>query len=361
MSGVLQIYPVNAGGGGGPGVNLVPARTLYVSTAWPAGADPLVFFTSIAPAEAQALALVPTAASPVEIIIFPGVYPGAITLVSNVHLVADRRNVIVTGVVVYTPGAGVNAPQTAALEFVSIHGIDFEDLVTCDATGKAGNLSTIEFRDCGLSTTVHVGRAGLFDRIQIFDCIDFGTGGGGGGIKMTGSNGNLYHSFFLGIDALGSAAVTVQSHEVYGTVTVVGPAAMNIDQTDVYAPIIVGPGATFTAVGSSLTAGVSSAAGAMVDIRDSEYYSPASIVGPGPIDRSIYRFIAGPTAVGPNVILFTGIPAPLYSTGFYNVQLTDNAGAGGGALPSVTGKAAIGFTLNDPTGGRTFDVTVLKE
>ena len=108
-----------ATGATGPtGPTAVPARTLFVSTSWPAGSNPAIYFTSIAAAYAASIALNPSTGNPVEILVYPGVYADPISVVSNVHLVGagQQRTVLVTGAVTWTPGAGVNASQAANSE-----------------------------------------------------------------------------------------------------------------------------------------------------------------------------------------------------------------------------------------------------
>lgn len=356
----ILLFPVSGAGIGPASGMLVPARTLFVSTAWPAGADPLVFFTTISAALIQAATLVPTAASPIAIIVYPGTYPAALTLVSNAHIVgAYRRDVEITGPISWTPGAGVNAPQTAANELCGLYNLDITNLLAIDATGKAASLSTCEVRDCGLSTTTHIGRAGLMtDRLQIFDTIDFGIGGGGGGITMTNTNGNLYHSFFLGITLLGTTGCSIQGHQVFGTLTVNAGTTCNMDQTDTFAPVVVAAGGILSAVGSVLASTVSSAAGALVDIRGSEYFSAAALIGPGPIDRSITIMTGIPTAPGPNVVAIV----PPFPDATYNVHATDVSVVPGGVTLSVPAATKLpgSFTMVEGLVGRAYDVTLLK-
>jgi len=49
---------------------------------------------------------------------------------------------------------------------------------------------------------------------------------------------------------------------------------------------------------------------------------------------------------------------PPFSAPIYSVAPIDAAGVGGLPTFSVTGKAAGAFTLNDPAGGRTVEITL---
>jgi len=262
--------PVSGGGGGrgrqgpagAPGPGFEPARTLFVAQSWPAGVNPAVFFTSIPPALTAAAALTPTISDPVLVVVFPGTYADPLTLVSNVHIASfSRRDVLISGATTWAPGAGVNAPQTAANEFIGVVHINFSAPISVDATAKAADLSTLELRDCGVSGLTHLARPALLaDRAQIFDSICFG-----GPISFDETNGNIYHSFVLDLTVDGGAT-TMQGHQVFGPVSVLA-GTLNIDQADVVAPITVSAGAFFSSTGSLLASTITSLAGASVDIR----------------------------------------------------------------------------------------------
>jgi hypothetical protein len=63
-------------------------------------------------------------------------------LVSNVHLFgAAQHGIGVNGTATWTPGVGVNAPQTNNLEVVSFDFIDLAGQFTFDSTGGASGAS----------------------------------------------------------------------------------------------------------------------------------------------------------------------------------------------------------------------------
>ena len=94
-----------------------------------------------------------------------------------------------------------------------------------------------------------------------------------------------------------------------------------------------------------------------IDARGSEVSSPAQLIGAGPIDRSIYRLAIIVTVPGPNPVVF---PVPYVSVA-YDVVAIESAGVGGLPAITITAKTPAGFTLNDPLGGRSFDVMVLMQ
>ncbi len=325
-------------------------------------------FATIQAAITAAIGLVPalSSANPAVILIAPGTYAEVLTLVSNVHLASmtgKRRPVILSGAIGWTPGADANLPQAAVDEWVSFNGVVAGTIaspapISVDATAKTGGRSILEMRDCGGSGITHLGRpAGLLDYVQIFDCIVFG----GGPIVLTNTNGNIYHSFILALSVLGTSSTTVQGWQVWGPVTVGGDANLNIDQTDVMFPIaVLGAGVltpSFSATASGLFSTIAVTAPGAADVRGSEVASPAQLIGAGPIDRSIYRLPVLATVPGANPVVF---PVP-YVSATYDVLAVENAGAGGGPTIAVTAKTPAGFVLNDPAGGRTFDLLVLMQ
>jgi hypothetical protein len=109
---------------------------------------------------------------------------------------------------------------------------------------------------------------------------------------------------------------------------------------------------TFRAAGSIGFGTLTVAAGATADIRGCNW-DQSQLVGPGSINRSISTLSFGPTIGGANPIAFT-IP---YNDANYDIGPTLTAGPG--AFVSITAKASGGFTLNDPVGGNTFDLSVV--
>ena len=81
-------------------------RTLFVARAWRRGADPKIFFTTIAGALAQAATMTPMSSNPVAVIISPGTYTENIDLESWVFLssaTTDQNAVTINGTVTWTP------------------------------------------------------------------------------------------------------------------------------------------------------------------------------------------------------------------------------------------------------------------
>jgi hypothetical protein len=64
----------------------------------------------------------------------------------------------------------------------------------------------------------------------------------------------------------------------------------------------------------------------------------------------------GPTGHGANAVTFA-VPFP---DAAYNVLLQLTAGPGNAAV-ATSGKTGAGFTINDPAGGHTYDVTVIHD
>lgn len=313
-------------------------------------------FQTISGALAAAPPLLPTAANPLVILIAPGIYVEPLTLVSNVHLASltgKRRSVVQVGAVTWTPGAGPNVVQAGAREWATLNGMAV-DAISTDATAKTADVSVLEMRDCGGNGITAIGRIpGGNDYVQIFDSIIFG----GGPITLTSVWGNIYHSFILALTVAGAGGTTVQGWQVWGAVTIGGTAAVDIMQTLCVGSVTVGPGASLVGAASLFTSTLSTAALGSIDVRGAEVRSPAQfLAGGGGIDRTLYRFALA-TGAGPNIIAFA-VP---YATTTYDVLITENAGPGGGPTVTVTGKTPAGFTLNDPAGGRSFDITIVMQ
>lgn len=368
------VWPFVSGGGGGgapgpqglpgpsgpPGPECIPARTLFVAKSWPAGCDPLVYFTSISPALVQAATLSPTVATPVAIQIYPGRYIEDITLVSNVSLSSvDHLGAIIDGDVSWTPGAGPNAPQTLATEFPTIRGCLITGTISIVAVGKTAGFAVLEILDSQVTggTSTITGRGLALDILQMFGCLHLG-----GLIVATDSDVRINDSFILGfLGSLTAFPATIGSAVLFGG-QVSGPTILSgsyplfATGVEFIGTAFLSTGAFFSAHVSVLFAGVSTAdPGSSADIKSSEYFSSGALVGPGAIDRTLFTMTFGPTAVGPNPVVFS-VP---YAIAVYNVCLTDT-GAGGGGVPAATTKLASGFTLVDPVGGRTFEITVFQ-
>lgn len=122
----------------GTGVQFEPQNTLFVSPVWPAGSDPLVFFTTVAAALVQAAALGPTSTNSVQILIFPGTYLDDLVMVSNVCLTGTGNTICsIAGTITWTAGVGVNAPQAGDFENVTFVNLSVLGESVFDTTSKA--------------------------------------------------------------------------------------------------------------------------------------------------------------------------------------------------------------------------------
>ena len=340
---------------GSAGLNAAsPDRTLFVAQSWSGPVDPTRYFTSIAAAYAASVALNPTLANPVEILVYPGTYPDPITIVSNVHLVGtgQQRAINVTGPVTWTPGVGVNAPQTGVEERLNVFSMTFSGPWLIDSTGKTAGVAAVPvFRgNIVLGGLTHNGRGAPDASITFASVI--------AGAPATFNNvGNL--NFYAvqkatPITFTGSTGVRSAGGSVLGSLTFnqTGPARISGEM--IQAAINVGAGSNVVISGGQLTAAVTVAAGGTADVRATNYGSQANLVGPGTINRTTWT---GTVVVGAGATL---VPlTPPFPDGLYNVSLQLTAG-GGDAGAFVTAKTGAGFTINAAVGS-TFDYTVIHD
>lgn len=343
----------------GRGTSFAPGRTLFVATSWSAGLDTSTCFTDIPSALAAAAALVPApdVSHPVVISVYPGLYPDPLTLISNVHFQGvEARGCSITGAVTYNMGTGANASQNGLFERVYFNKIGISGAITIDVTGKTGSaLSAVDFRDVDLSGNVTCsGRAlsGLADDFHIWNGIHGGSAWNFDGVKPLFYGGcelgagtlTLTNCTFGAVfsDARCFSALNLVHSSVEGQGSKFN--AVNIDGTSVFGPL---PG--------SKVGVVTVAAGGTADVRSAEYFTASNLVGPGAIDRSVWRTTIGPTTAGANIVTLT----PSYIDANYNVQVTQADGTP--TAITASGKQAGQFTLNDAVGGNTFDVTIIKE
>jgi hypothetical protein len=344
------------------GTSFIPARTLFVSQAWSTGSDPLVFFTKISDALTQAATLTPRAFNPVTIIVYPGTYSDPLTLVSNVHFFGNSyRDVLIDAPVTWTPGAGVNAAQASIREEIDFAFIHFNAptaSISVDSTAKLDDSnSVLDMRDCDVRNgATIVSRPGQIDYFQVWSSICTGN------FSFTNTNTNM-----SSISAQsgnwtwsGNCAIDWTGGEILANSSLNGTSTGRFSGLEVAGTVYVGPGChlnlpgSYLDVGSVLTVDV----GGTADIRAGEYNVQANLVGPGTIDRNIWRtniIGEGSTLIGANAIT---IDPPLPNND-YVVAVTLTSAAGG-VMPSVTAKTGSGFTLNDTVGTRTFDLMVLR-
>ncbi len=206
-------------------VKFAPGRTLFVALSWPTGHDPAIYFTTISAALVQAAALVPTAASPIGIMIFAGTYTENLTLVSNVSLcsAAGTSGVFLVGNITWTPGAGVNAPQTNATEVAALFGIDQQiggGVWTFDSTAKAAGSAQLFISESVVQGLIATGRNNLNDNIFIYDSIMFTIGANNNnlftnvtGAAAPGTGVEIVSCRFRGLTFAGTTTARIQGGE----------------------------------------------------------------------------------------------------------------------------------------------------
>jgi hypothetical protein len=437
--------PIAVGPTGPFGPQFEPARTLFVAQSWPAGADPLVFFTSIQAAINQAATMTPTDANHVDVIIYPGTYNGNITLVSCVDVVAagGEGSVQIVGTLTWTPGVGPNAPLTAVTERIAFERIFVTGSFSFDSTGKSATGSVV--MHCNASAFAGIianGRAGdtIEDIMFFYNCVWLTKGANTYVFTNMGQTGvALVGTRFSDMALAGDTLIRVQGGETeraVSTITVRDTARLFLDGLNVFnkldttsiintsgtgdtltagagfvtlfdaAGLFVGrhlaaeitiAGAanpanngTFTIIervsattvrfdnpagvtenpflgtwtiqqpsivaqGCRLNASITVGAGAVIDVRDSDYQSQANLIGPGQINRSTWKGTIV-TVAGANVIALD----PPFPDTSYNIQLQLTAGPGNASV-TVTNKTGSSFTVTDTVGGNTFDYTLTNE
>ena len=368
------VTATDAGGGvaditipGGP--EFKPARTLFVAQSWPAGSDPTVFFTTISAALLQAATLTPVNGNPVNILIFAGTYAENLVLVSNVNL-AGLPSAIGQSVAIlsatYTPGVGINAPQAALQEGLSLSYITIPTF-TYNSTGKGLNAGNVSFTctQCSFNSISCTGRGGASSSDNSFWYLcNWQTAGAYSFVDMNGvTNGvEIVGTRMRDIDVSGDTTCRIQSGEVVAqavTWSIAGTAQLFAQGINLQNAINVTSTAPigFTAHGCKLLNTLTVAAGSSADIRDTNYGQNANLIGPGTINRSTWNEVAGPTVGGVPLVVVLNPPFPEAS---YNVQLQLTAGPGNAGV-TVTAKTGASFTINDSVGGNTFDYSLLQE
>lgn len=153
----------------------------------------------------------------------------------------------------------------------------------------------------------------------------------------------------------GSTFFNIAGGTVTALVTLAGGSDGFITGIAAFGGATVGAGCLLEIAGCNIVAPVTVAATGSADVRGSNYNGNTNLVGPGPIDRTTYTMSVTTTIAGANPIVF---PVPYQDNGFnVNLQLT----AGPGNVVTVTNKTPTGFTINDPVGGNTYDVSVMHD
>lgn len=349
-----------ATGATGPNIQFEPARTLWVSQSWPAGADPAWFFTTISAAIAQAATLSPVSGNPILIAIDAGTYTENVTLPSWVFLAGLTTafaGVTINGTLTWTPVG-------AAAEAINVYHLIVTGLVTITTTGKAsGKTSTLFFnsevggvfngRAASGATQDFINFQGCTAQPSLWTFNSCGVEWLGGRVAPFTFNTPLGACTFAIVGATTNPA-SGGSWSVNGTTVgkFTGTNFLNLGVT--------AAAGTAVAIAGCFGGGPLSGAGAF-DVRGSNYNGNANLAGiTGTCKRTTYTFSFGPTSAGgPGTNLIT-FPVP-YPDGNYNVDLQLTAGplAGvAGATPTVTLKTGPNFTLTDLVGGNTFDITV---
>lgn len=345
------------------GAPFTPGQALFVSLAWPVGANPLVYFTTIQAALNHAATLTPSATAPIALLIFPGTYTENLTLVSNVNLFGfGRRATQLNGTVTWTPGAGINAPQTAEHEEIDIFYVKMLDTLSMDATGKSGSSAVLDIRDSTLVADWSlVGRSSGTDGLNLYNTL-FSPAANG---LFTDLNASLVASLIEGegetvtINGVGSNGLDLYGGQWLVDTTIIAGTGSFLELVGVECL-----GAFTVANSCNLQANnclfddgsaVTVATGGSADLRGSAL-GTTTLTGPGPIDRTLVQITSGVTASGTNAMTIS----PPLPNNTYTVAVTQTSAAGG-TMPSIAAKTAAGFSLNDAIGTRTFDLTVLKQ
>jgi hypothetical protein len=343
-------YPPNGGGPSGNAVAVNPARVIYVQPEpWPVGADPDKYVNTLAAAMTKAAALSPTPSEPVVVYVYPGTYPGAFVMVPWVTIKGiGLLPVVISGGWTYAP------TDPVIEESIEFENVRLEGIGTIDTTGKAAGSVTIAVVNCVHSTISWTGRSPGEDTLFVFGGLNVGGTTDLSDVQMI-ATGALLADLLL----RGTSILIEDGCLHFGELHTFDTAAAIVSGGSVFiGPVTAEPGTSISAPNCSFYSTVTAAAGASIDVRGGEVLGgSAALGGAGTIDRTLTAMTFGPTVAGANLVPFA-VP---YPNAAYNVSVTENAGAGGGAWPSVTLKTPTDFTLNDPTGGRTFDITVEKE
>lgn len=341
-----------SGAGGGGGGSFAPDRTLFVAQAWPVGADPLVYFTAIDAAIAQAIALTPAFADPIIIVCYPGVYSEPLALASGVFIVGAGapNSVTIDGNCSWAPiGAGDENMAFANLRFSENASLNV------DTNGKAGGLTLFDWNDvnfdCGI---VFLGRPAAVDSVRLWSGFQNAVGV----VSFTDMLQVFAWDFIFNgpVRFLGDSNGLLVGCQLNGGPNLVDDSAnVRFLGTRVANSTNVASGCTLDLRGSTLDAVLTVDAGGSADLRGSEYTQAANLAGAGEIDRSMWQTSIAGTAAGANVI---PISPPLPSAN-YRVVVTQTGGAAAAVV--VSAKAANQFTLTDAAGGHDFDFAILRE
>ena len=178
-----------------------PNRVLFVAQGWKGYVNRSTHFTSVSAALAQAARLFPTAASPVDIIVYNGTYPDPLTLVSFVDIIGDSIDAIITGDITYAPTSAAPGQEEVTFENIQLLGN-----ITFNSLGKP-NPSTnqaqmiINFAIVGSETTFDLYlRSSSYTNSDTVTCVN--------STSIT-SNVNIYGGVLYAVGPFVSGAVVV--------------------------------------------------------------------------------------------------------------------------------------------------------
>jgi hypothetical protein len=356
-------------------VSFKPGRMLYVAQSWPAAVDPAVFFTTISAALTQAAALTPTEPNKVCIRVYPGSYTEALTLVSNVAMIAEAPGdgvVEINGNISWTAGSGVNAGQAASTEVVVFDGFlqNSGFTFTINTSAKIGNSLSLfyshgsHFRamNCtGQGTASTSGDEWFFYNANFLSTNtntfkDVGTPTSGIGVEFVGCR--MRSTQVQGTTVLrASGGTTSGATTIALTTTTAGNPTMIM--SGVSRVNLVTAAASCTFISNSIHVAALSGAGTF-DLRGANYGGNAHISGiTGTCDRSNWTGTTASTSTGNNTI---SISPPYPNTTDMKVMATQDTGTATAFTVPSASYAVNQFVLNDPSaGGNTFSYVITKD
>lgn len=334
----------------------VPARTLFVAQSWSPGVDPMVFFTTIKAALAQAATMTPASGNPVAVIIFPGTYTENIEIPSWVFLSSgstEQNAVTINGTVTWTPTGAV-------MEVVQLYFLNIGP-TTVTTTGKTGGQTTFILHGCFVNGLTVNGRSAAVagptrDLVVAATCVP-----GQNAFTLNSCQFEWLAGRLNGMTFNGACLF-----RIIGSTTIPNPGVAGWSVNGTSTGICTGdnftsgwtlrPGTSAVFGGCSLSA-LKVEAGATADIRSSECPDSA-LSGQGTVSRRSLTTSFGPTVhpPGDNQVTFT----PPFPDDDYTVSLQLTAGPGN---PRVTtsNKTGAGFKINDVVSGNEYDVTVIHD
>lgn len=333
-----------------------PARTLWVAQSWADNVDATKYFTTLAAALTQAATMTPLQTNPVLIMCYP-IPAENLTLISNVTIASAGP-----GGTVVQVGNCTWSPTDSITEQINLTSVTFTSgsTLTVNSTGKSGGSCTLNSLHCVFQNMAFTGRANNLDTFFAYSAnlasstVTFTDWTGSAqtvGVEFSGCR-------YRAMTIAGATQVRMQSGDhILGTIALTGTSSLHAAGVVNLGAITVASGCTLRAVGCNLVSTLAVASGGTADIRHSSY-TPASVTGPGTINRSIINGTTAATSVGANDITLA-IPLPTGST-TYGVKLSLVSGAGNAAA-TITGKAEDKFVLTDSVGTNVWDYTVTQE